>query len=118
MTYHSRTTNLLNFPRRHADGRLSTDHPSAIREHRHAHKGEAVVVPCKGRLGIIRSLLLLVPVLHNLRALIVDRDVDIRNLIIKGVFQLNTRDLGNRSSQLWAGKSITGKRGASIPEPG
>lgn len=93
MTYHSRPTDLLDFPRRHANGRLSTNHPSAIREHRHAHKGEAIIVPRKGRLGIIRSLLLLVPVLHNLRALIVDGNVDIRNLIIEGVFQLNTRNL-------------------------
>ena len=86
VTYHSWSTDLLDFPRRHADGCFAANHPGAIREHRHTHKGEAVVVPCKGRLGIIRSFLLLVPILYNLRALIVDGDVDIRNLIIECMF--------------------------------
>ena len=117
-TYHSWSTDLLDFPRRHADGCLSTNHSGTIREHRHAYEGEAVVVPRKGRLRVIRSLLLLVPVLHNLRALIVDGDVDIRNLIIEGMFQLNTRNLRNLSSKLGAGKSITGKRCASASKPG
>ena len=120
LAYHSWPTDLLDFPRRHADGCLSTNHSGTIREHRHAHKGEAIIVPCKGRLGIIGRLLLLflllVPLLHNLRVLIVDGDVDIRNLIIKGMFQLNTRNLRNPSGQLRAGKSITGKRRASIPK--
>ena len=97
--HHGRPADLENLARRRPQRRLPAHHVGAVREHHHAHKREAVVVPRHGRQPVAQRVLaaaavavLLDAALRHGHGLVVRRDVDGGDFVVDGRHQVHARD--------------------------
>jgi hypothetical protein len=89
LTHHGRSANLHNISFARSHRRLSANHTGAVREHRHAHKWETVVMPGDGREVLVGHE---IHSLFHVRVLVPDRNVDVGNLKVDRGNKVDTGD--------------------------
>ena len=105
-TYHSWSANFHDFSSGCSQRSLSTNHAGAIRYHCNANERKAVIVPCNTRRFSVKCHVLF---LRGFRALIVDRNVDVANIEVKGGDYFHAGNLGEFGKNLWGIPGIENK---------
>jgi hypothetical protein len=93
-TYHCRTADLFDITGGQLDCCFAANHVRAVGKHRHTDKREAIIVPSKcGGVILFRTLGYVDRAINFI--VILDGDIDIRDLILPRGNQIDTGDLGD-----------------------